>query len=408
MAIRYSHYNTIQEKKMKRKDDRFASRVKGLVPEGAYEVLAKAQQLEATGREIIHLEIGQPDFETYANIKLAGIRAITTGFTRYTPSTGIIDLQKEIAAYTSERVGITFHPRQVVVGPGAKPLLFFPMMALLDEGDEVIYPDPGFPSYLAIIEAMQAVPVPVPLNEAGGFSFDMQRFRERVSKRTRMVIINSPSNPTGGIVGIKDLKAIAAAAQKYDFWVLSDEIYSRLTYEEDTAPSIISLPEMEKRTILVDGFSKTYAMTGWRLGYGIMPEDLAHKVGLLLTHSLGCTAGFTQIAGIEALSGPQEQVEQVRSVFKKRRDIIVKGLNDIPGIDCQKPSGAFYVFPNIKSLGRSSEEIAEYLLIEAGVAVLPGTSFGSRGEGYLRLCYANSAKKITEALERMKKALGNL
>jgi aspartate/methionine/tyrosine aminotransferase len=393
---------------MSTKNNQFANRIENLVPEGAYEVLAKAQQLEASGREIIHLEIGQPDFETFANIELAGISAITTGHTRYTPSTGMTDLQKEIATHTSARVGKTFNSRQVAVGPGAKPLLFFPMMALLEKGDEVIYPDPGFPSYRAIIETMEAVPVPVPLKEKCEFSFDMDQFMDRVTSRTRMAIINSPSNPTGGIVGIQDLERIAAAAREHDFWILSDEIYSRLTYEEDPIPSIASLPDMEKRTILVDGFSKTYAMTGWRLGYGIMPEELAHKVGLLLTHSVGCTAGFTQMAGIEALSGPQDQVEQVRSVFKKRRNIIVKGLNDIPGIDCQTPSGAFYVFPNIKSFGRSAEEIAEYLLSDAGVAVLPGTSFGDRGDGYLRLCYAISSKKIETALERIKTALSKL
>jgi len=393
---------------MNKKNNRFAGRIQSLLPEGAYEVLAKAQQLEAAGREIIHLEIGQPDFKTFPNIELAGIRAITNGHTRYTPSAGMPDLQKEIAAYTTARVGKEFFPRQVVVGPGAKPLLFFPMMALLEKGDEVIYPDPGFPSYRAIIETMEAIPVPVPLNEERGFSFDMHQFMSRVSNRTRLVIINSPSNPTGGIVGAKDLQKIAAAAQTHDFWILSDEIYSRLNYTEDNIPSIVTLPGMEERTILVDGFSKTYAMTGWRLGYGLMPEDLAQKVGLLLTHSIGCTAGFTQIAGIEALCGPQQQVEQVRSVFKKRRDIIVNGLNEIPGVECQTPLGAFYVFPNIKSFGRSSEEIAGYLLNEAGVAVLPGTSFGDQGEGYIRLCYANSSEKIKKALELISRALSQL
>lgn len=393
---------------MNKKERRFAGRIKTLVPEGAYEVLAKAQQLEANGKKVIHLEIGQPDFQTFPNIGMEGIRAIASGHTRYTPSAGTPDLQKEIAAYTTARVGKGFSPRQVVVGPGAKPLLFFPMMALLEEGDEVIYPDPGFPSYRTIIETMGAKPIPVPLDEEHGFSFDMQQFKERVSNHTRLVIINSPSNPTGGIVGTKDLEKIAAMAQKYDFWVLSDEIYSRLTYTEDAVPSIISLPGMEERTILVDGFSKTYAMTGWRLGYGLMPEDLAQKVGLLLTHSVGCTAGFTQVAGIEALSGPQKQVEHVRSVFKRRRDTIVGGLNEIPGINCQTPLGAFYVFPNIKSFRRSSEELSDYLLNEAGVAVLSGTSFGDRGEGYIRLCYANSTGKITEALGLIKKALNKL
>lgn len=393
---------------MNKKESRFAGRIKTLVPEGAYEVLAKAQQLEANGKKVIHLEIGQPDFQTFPNIGMEGIRAIASGHTRYTPSAGTPDLQKKIAAYTTARVGKGFSPRQVVVGPGAKPLLFFPMMALLEEGDEVIYPDPGFPSYRAIIETMGAKAIPVPLDEEHGFSFDMQQFKERVSNHTRLAIINSPSNPTGGIVGTKDLEKIAAMAQKYDFWVLSDEIYSRLTYTEDAVPSIISLPGMEERTILVDGFSKTYAMTGWRLGYGLMPEDLAQKVGLLLTHSVGCTAGFTQVAGIEALSGPQKQVEHVRSVFKRRRDTIVGGLNEIPGINCQTPLGAFYVFPNIKSFRRSSEELSDYLLNEAGVAVLSGTSFGDRGEGYIRLCYANSTGKITEALGLIKKALNKL
>ncbi len=385
---------------MNKKSNQFADRIQTLVPEGAYEVLAKAQELETAGKQIIHLEIGQPDFQTYSNISLAGIRAISTGHTRYTPSAGMPELKKEIAEYSSSRVNMDLSPRQVVVAPGAKPLLFFPMMALLEKGDEVIYPDPGFPSYRAIIETMGAKPVPVPLNEESGFSFDMKEFEERVNERTRLVIINSPSNPTGGIVGIRDLTIIAEAAQACDFWVLSDEIYSRMTFMEDVVPSIITLPGMKERTILVDGFSKTYAMTGWRLGFGLMPEDLAHKVGLLLTHSIGCTAGFTQMAGIEALTGPQEQVKKVCKIFKERRDIIVNGLNEIPGIDCQTPLGAFYVFPNIKSYGRSSEKLADYLLDQAGVALLPGTSFGSQGEGYLRLCYANSKKIYVTPLSR--------
>jgi aspartate/methionine/tyrosine aminotransferase len=393
---------------MNKKSNQFADRIQTLVPEGAYEVLAKAQELETAGKKIIHLEIGQPDFQTYSNIGLAGIRAISTGHTRYTPSAGMPELKKAIADYTASRVNMDLAPRQVVVAPGAKPLLFFPMMALLEKGDEVIYPDPGFPSYQAIIETMGAKPVPVPLNEESGFSFDMKEFEARVNERTRLVIINSPSNPTGGIVGIRDLTIIAEAAQAFDFWVLSDEIYSRLTYTEDAVPSIITLPGMKERTILVDGFSKTYAMAGWRLGFGLMPEDLAHKVGLLLTHSIGCTAGFTQMAGIEALTGPQDQVNKVCRIFKERRDIIVNGLNEIPGIDCQTPLGAFYVFPNIKSYGRSSEKLADYLLDQAGVALLPGTSFGSQGEGYLRLCYANSKKNLRDALEQIRIALNKI
>lgn len=388
--------------------DQLAERTYHLEPEGAYEVLAKAQMLESEGRSIIHLEIGQPDFQTFSNIGMAGIRAIATGETRYTPSAGIPALKQAIADNTGQRIGVKFSDEQVVVGPGAKPLLFFPMMALLEPGDEAIYPEPGFPSYSAIIETMGAKAVPIPLSEEKDFSFDMEEFNRKVNERTRLVIINSPSNPTGGIIPTEDLKVIAAAARKYDFWVLSDEIYTRLTYTEEAVPSIMTLPGMAERTILMDGFSKTYAMTGWRLGYGLMPEPLAQKVGLLLTHSVGCTASFTQIAGIEALKGPQDQVEVVRQIFKQRRDIIVKGLNEIPGLSCRMPQGAFYVFPNIKEFGRSSEDMAEYLLMEAGVALLPGTSFGELGEGYLRLCYANSIENITEAIERMGKALAKI
>jgi len=385
-----------------------ADRTSHLAPEGAYFFLAKAQQLEAAGREIIHLEIGQPDFQTFDNISFAGIRAIEEGHTRYTPPAGITPLREAIAKYTGERVGMNFSPRQVAVGPGAKPLLFFPMMALLEPGDEVIYPDPGFPSYRAIIETMGAKPVPIPLKEENEFSFNMDIFMEKINPRTRMVIINSPSNPTGGIIPEQDLEAIAGAAIKNDCWVLSDEIYTRLIFTGKPVKSIMSFPGMAERTIIMDGFSKTYAMTGWRLGYAVMPEPLADTVGLLLTHSVGCTATFTQLAGIEALKGPQEEVEKVRRIFHKRRDIIVAGLNDIPGINCQMPQGAFYVFPNIKHFGRKSDDLAEYLLQEAGVCVLPGTSFGEMGEGYLRLCYANSIEAIEKALEKIKHALAKL
>jgi len=388
--------------------DQLADRTSHLVPEGAYFFLAKAGQLEAAGREIIHLEIGQPDFQTFDNIGMAGIRAIATGQTRYTPPPGIPPLREAIAQYCGERIGMTFSADQVVVGPGAKPLLFFPMMALLEPGDEAIYPDPGFPSYRAIIETMGAVPVPIPLKEENEFSFDMDEFIKKINPRTRMVIINSPSNPTGGIIADKDLQTIAEAAVKNDCWVLSDEIYTRLSYTAEPMKSIMTFPGMAERTILMDGFSKTYAMTGWRLGYAVMPKHLADAVGLLLTHSVGCTAAFTQIAGIEALKGPQQQVEEVRQIYRKRRDVIVKGLNDIPGITCRMPRGAFYVFPNVKSFGRSSDELADYLLNEAGVCVLPGTSFGAMGEGYLRLCYANSIEAIEEALGKMKNALEKL
>lgn len=388
--------------------NQLADRTVHLEPEGAYAFLAKAGQLEAQGREIIHLEIGQPDFQTFDNIGMAGIRAIANGQTRYTPSAGIPALKEAIADYTGKRVGMEFSPAQVVAGPGAKPLLFFPMMALLEPGDEAIYPDPGFPSYRAIIETMGATPVPIPLKEETDFSFDMDVFLEKINPKTRLVIINSPSNPTGGLISEKDLETIAEAAIKNDCWVLSDEIYTRLAYTDAPIKSIMTLPGMAERTIIMDGFSKTYAMTGWRLGYGVMPEDLADKVGLLMTHSVGCTASFTQIAGIEALTGPQEQVEEKRRIFRERRDVIVNGLNDIPGITCRMPQGAFYVFPNVTHFKKTSDELANYLLNEAGVCLLPGTSFGGMGEGYLRLCYANSIDAIREALEKMKTALAKL
>lgn len=384
---------------MKKGHDQLADRIQHLEPEGAYQVLARAQELESKGREIIHLEIGQPDFQTFPNIGLSGIRAIANGQTRYSPSAGIPGLKKEIARYTASRVGVRYSADEVVVGPGAKPLLFFPMMALLEPGDEVIYPDPGFPSYRAIIQTMGAEPVPIPLKEDSGFSFDMDLFLEKVGSTTRLVIINSPSNPTGGIIPESDLRKIGEAAEEFDFWVLSDEIYTRLVYTDEPVASIASLPGMKARTIIMDGFSKTYAMTGWRLGFGVMPVGLAEKVGLLMTHSVGCTATFTQIAGIEALTGPQDTVEAVRDIFQRRRDVIVDRLNRIPGVSCQNPQGAFYVFPNIKEFGRSSDEIADYLLKDAGVAVLPGTSFGDFGEGYLRLCYANSIENIEKAMD---------
>jgi len=393
---------------MKKSHQQLANRTGHLEPEGAYAFLAKAQQMEAEGREIIHLEIGQPDFQTFNNIGISGIRAIVTGQTRYTPSAGIPALREAIAQDTGNRISMPLTADQVVVGPGAKPLLFFPMMALLEPGDEVIYPDPGFPSYRAIIETMGATPIPIGLKEEKDFSFDMDQFMGKVNERTRLIIINSPSNPTGGIIPEEDLETIAAAAKKYDNWVLSDEIYTRLIYTNHPVKSIMTLPGMAERTIIMDGFSKTYAMTGWRLGYGIMPPHLAEVVGLLLTHSVGCTATFTQIAGIEALTGPQDQVERVRNVFQERRDVIVNGLNDIPGITCRMPQGAFYVFPNVKSFGRTSDEMANYLLKEAGVCLLPGTSFGQLGEGYLRLCYANSIEAIKKALEKMKEALKKL
>ena len=386
----------------------FAKRTQHLRPEGAYQVLARAQALEAAGRQIIHLEIGQPDFDTYEHIRQVGSEAIENGMTRYTPPAGLPSLRQVIAESASLRLGVSVEPEEVVVSPGAKPNLFFPTIALIEGGDEVIYPDPGFPTYEAMIGVAGGVPVPVSLEEENSFSFDLNVFDDLINSKTKMIILNSPSNPTGGVIPAEDLVHIAAAAQRNDAWVLSDEIYTRIVYDGLEVPSIYSLPGMAERTIIMDGFSKTFAMTGWRLGYGIMPRELAKRVGLLLTHSVGCTAHFTQFAGIEALTGPQDQVDRVVTEYQKRRDVIVDGLNAIPGISCQKPQGAFYVFPNIQSFEKSSVDLANYLLDEAGVALLPGTSFGSGGEGYLRLSYANSVENIQKALGQMETALSRL
>jgi aspartate/methionine/tyrosine aminotransferase len=385
---------------------RFASRVETLEPEGAYAVLARAQALEAQGREIIHLEIGQPDFPTFANISLAGIRAIANGQTRYNPPAGVPSLREAIASEAGRRRGIRVRPEQVVVGPGAKPGLFFPTLALVEPGEEVMYPDPGFPTYAAMIAVAGGVPVPVPLREEKGFSFDLEAFDARLSERTRLIILNSPANPTGGVMPEADLVHIAAAAQTRDCWVISDEIYALLAYDGLPVPSIAALPGMADRTVIVDGFSKTYSMTGWRLGYAIMPEALAGRVELLLTHSVGCTATFTQAAGIEALTGPQEPAEAVTVEYQHRRDLMVAGLNAIPGVRCQTPQGAFYAFPNVKAFGVPVRVLAQRLLDEAGVAVLAGTDFGQYGEGYLRLCYATSPEKIEKAMERVGEVLG--
>jgi aspartate aminotransferase len=311
----------------------FSDRVEKLESEGAYIVMARANQLTAKGKDIIHLEIGQPDFPTYSHIAKAGMDAISEGFTRYTSPAGMPDLREVIAKDAGERRGMKIDPSEVVVGPGGKPGLLFPTLALVEPGsvDEVIYPDPGFPTYVAMVDIAGGVHKPVPLSEEKDFSFNLEEFNQLVSDRTRLVVINTPANPTGGIMPISDLEKIAEAAQKHDFWVMSDEIYSRLTYDGLTAPSIATLPGMKERTIIVDGFSKTYSMTGWRLGYSIMPEPLAERISLLYTHSIGCTAAFTQIAGIEAITGPQDMVDDVVKEYQQRRDVMVEGLNNIPG-----------------------------------------------------------------------------
>ena len=399
------------------KSDSFAHRIEHLAPEGAYAVLARAQELETQGHSIIHLEIGQPDFDTYANISLAGIRAIADGKTKYNPPSGLPTLRQAIAQDAGQRRGIQFTPEQVVVAPGAKPLLFFPLLALLEPGDQVIYPDPGFPTYEAAIRLTGAKAVPISLLEETGFDLDLDRLDALVTPKTRLIILNSPANPTGGVLSTSTLEHVARLAQEHDLWILSDEIYTRLVYPDtqsgaDTsageAPSIVTLPGMLERTIICDGFSKTYAMTGWRLGFGIMPEALAAKMGLLLTHSVGCTATFTQLAGLEAVMGPQGEVDSVRAEFHRRRDVMVNGLNAIPGVKCVLPKGAFYAFPNVKSFNRDVQALSSYLLDQAGVALLPGTSFGRNGAGYLRLSYANSVENIEQALARIADALAKL
>jgi len=385
----------------------FAKRMETLGTETAFEVLAKAKALEKQGKNIIHLEIGEPDFDTPKNIKEAAVKALNAGYTHYGPSAGIPELREAIAQYISKTRGIKVDPDEVVVTPGAKPIMFFGILALVNPGEEVLYPNPGFPIYESVANFVGAKPVPIPLKEENDFRLDPEHVKEKITKKTKMIILNSPENPTGGILTKEDLKVIAdCVANRDDVFVLSDEIYSRIIYE-GKHESIASLPGMKEKTILLDGFSKTYAMTGWRLGYGVMRKDLAQKVAQLMTNSNSCTCTFTQIAGIEALKGPQDEVDRIDAEFKKRREVIVSGLNNIKGITCKKPHGAFYAFPNIKGTGMDSKKLGDYLLNEAGVAVLPGTAFGKYGEGYLRLSFANSVENIKKALDRISKALKN-
>ncbi len=383
---------------------KLAEKMSRLGTETAFEVLAKARQLEAKGKEIIHLEIGEPDFDTPRNIVDAGIKALNEGYTHYNPSAGIPELREVIAKEISKTRKINVTPNQVVVTPGAKPIMFFCIMALANEGEEIIYPNPGFPIYESVINFIGAKAIPIQLREENDFRLDTDELKKLVTDKTRMIIINSPHNPTGGILTQDDLKVIADIAISKDIFVLSDEIYSRIIYEGDHH-SIASFPGMQEKTIILDGFSKTYAMTGWRLGYGVMREDLAVLISKLQTNSTSCTATFTQRAGIEALTGPQDEVERMGAEFKKRRDVIVEGLNAIPRISCGTPKGAFYVFPNVKEIGWDVRKLSDYILNEAGVAVLFGTSFGKYGEGYIRLSYANSVEKIKKGLSRIEKAL---
>ncbi len=372
--------------------------------ETAFEVLLKARALEAQGKNIVHLEIGEPDFETPSHVAAAGKRAIDEGWTHYGPTQGYPEFREAIAAHVSQTRGIQAKASQVCVVPGGKPILFFPMMALLEEGDEVIYPNPGFPIYESMTKFLGATAVPIPLVESRGFSFDLDRFRDSLTPKTKMVILNSPQNPTGGVIPPEDLKVIADLVRDRDLVVLSDEIYSRIYYDEPPM-SIASLPGMQEKTIILDGFSKIYAMTGWRLGYGVMPEWLVDAVNKLMVNSNSCTASFTQRAGLAALTGPQDEPLAMVAEFRRRRDAFIDGLNTLPGFRCAKPAGAFYAFPNIEGTGRTSKQLADELLYEAGVASLNGGSFGSFGNGYLRFSYANSLENLMEAVERMRRHL---
>jgi aspartate/methionine/tyrosine aminotransferase len=368
--------------------------------ETAFEVLVKAKALEAQGRDIIHLEIGEPDFDTPSNIIEAGCDALRKGFTHYGPSAGMPELREVIAQHVSETRRLNVTPDEVVVVPGGKPIIFFSILALAEDGDEIIYPNPGFPIYESMINYVGAKAVPIRLREELEFRLDVDELASLINDRTKLLILNSPQNPTGGVLTKDDIAAIARAIGDRNIMVLSDEIYSRLIFEGEHH-SIMSIDGMKERTILLDGFSKTYAMTGWRIGYGVMRADLATHISRLMTNSNSCTASFTQIAGIEALRGSQDMVDAMRAKFEKRRDVMVAGLNKIKGFSCRVPHGAFYVFPNIMKTGWPSKKLADALLEDTGVAALSGTAFGDFGEGYLRFSVANSIENIEKALDRI-------
>jgi aspartate aminotransferase len=375
--------------------------------ETAFSVLAKAKALEAQGREIIHLEIGEPDFDTPSHIVEAGCRALRDGHTHYTPTAGIPELREAIADDVAQSRGIEVDPAQVVVTPGGKPIMFFAILALVEEGDEVLVPNPSFPIYESMVNFVGGRPVFVPLRQENEFRFDLDELRAGLSERTKLVILNSPANPTGGVLAPQDIAGLAdILRERPDIFVLSDEIYCRMLYDSPFA-SIASEPDMgpDARTIILDGFSKTYAMTGWRLGYGVMPTPLAEQITKLQVNSNSCTNAATQHAGLEALAGPQDGVDAMLAEFRARRDLIVAGLNELPGVDCITPKGAFYAFPRITDTGYAADVLADLLLEEAGVACLAGTAFGQYGEGHLRFSYANSRENIARALEHMDQLL---
>ncbi len=378
-----------------------ARRMSRLGTETAFEVLNKARALERQGKSIIHLEIGEPDFDTPANVVEAGVDALRKGWTHYGPSAGLADLRQTLAEYVSRTRTVKVTSDEVVVVPGGKPIIFFAILALIEEGDEVVYPNPGFPIYESMINYVGGRAVPIHLREERNFSVDVDELASIINDRTKLIILNSPQNPTGGVLERKEIEQIAQIIGDRNIMVLSDEIYSRLLFDGGQHFSIMSVPGMQERTILLDGFSKTYAMTGWRMGYGVMRPDLAAHITRLMTNSNSCTASFTQVAGIEAIRGDQSSVDRMRSEFQRRRDVFVAGLNRIKGFSCRMPKGAFYVFPNITGTGWRSKPLADALLEQAGVAALSGTAFGEFGEGYLRFSVANSLENLQQALERV-------
>ena len=384
---------------------KLAERMNRIGVETAFEVLVRARALEAQGRDIIHLEIGEPDFDTPRHIVEAGKQALDEGWTHYGPTQGLPELREAIASYICRTRGIKVGAEHVCVVPGGKPIIFFPLMALLEPGDEVIYPNPGFPIYESMINFLGAKPVPIPLVEDRGFSFDLNVLKDSLSPKTKMLILNSPHNPTGGVIPAADVRAIADMVRDRDLVILSDEIYTRIYFDAEAPLSISTLPGMLEKTIILDGFSKTYAMTGWRMGYGVMPTWLVDPVNKLMVNSNSCTASFTQRAGIVALNGPQDDVTKMVEEFRRRRDAFCAALNTLPGFRCPIPGGAFYAFPNIQATGWKSKELADALLQKAGVACLSGTAFGEYGDGYLRFSIANSYAKLMDAVERIRKFL---
>ncbi len=386
---------------------KLAKRMERLGTETAFEVLARARQLEAEGKSVVHLEIGEPDFDTPQNIIDAGVEAMRGGFTHYGPSAGMADIRAKYAEYFARDRGVACTPEQVVITPGAKPIIYFVITALLDEGEECIYPNPGFPIYESVINFVGGKAVPLPLREENDFSIDHDELRALANPNTKLIILNSPQNPTGGLLSMDDLKVVAEVAKANDAWVLADEIYSHIVYE-GRHHSILEIDGMAERTIVLDGHSKTYAMTGWRLGYGIMPEALSPVIGRLMTNVNSCTAAFTQVAGAEALLGDQSGAEAMVKEFRVRRDMLVQALNDIEGVSCKLPGGAFYVFPNISELGVDSDEFQKRLLEEYGVSALAGTAFGAHGAGYLRFSYANSQENLREGVARMARFVEDL